>query len=329
MSPQLARRAAAGLFVFTALSFLGSWFVAAALRVLELSTTASTFGTRLLSASLLYAAAMGWQPIVATWFVRRWIDLPTEVDLGLRPSRPRYTAIGCGGAVLLASSAALLAYVAILLGLGGPRPIGPVLEAPAAASALDALTLAGSLVGTVVLVWLQAFAEEIGWRGYFLPRVIERFGQWRGLVLHGVVWGVWYAPVLFFATYGSLEPTGSAARSLSFLITCVLLGMVLGWLRLAANSLAPAVLANTTLTLVAGLPYVIHGADPGLRSAAFGPAGWLVLLVAVAGIARSRWQLASPTAPAISGRSLAHDALISRVWGVFERPERDDDHLAN
>lgn len=326
MSPRLARRAAAGVIAFTALSFLGSWFVAAALRALDLSANGNSLGTHMLSASLLYAAAMGWQPIVAIWFVRRWIDVPTEIDLGLRPSRSRYTAIGCGGAVLLAAGAALLAYLAMQLGLGAPRPLGPALEPPIVGSARDAAALAGSLAGTLLLVWLQAFAEEIGWRGYFLPRVIERFGKWRGLALHGVVWGVWYAPVLFFATYGTLAPAGSAARSLNFLVTCALLGMVLGWLRLAANSLAPAVLANTTLTLVAGLPYVIHGADPGLRSAAFGPAGWLVLVVAIAAIALSRWQLAPALPPS---RSLAHGELIAKVWSVFERGEDRDDSRSN
>lgn len=130
----------------------------------------------------------------------------------------------------------------------------------------------------------QALAEEIGWRGYFLPGAMERFGRWRGLILHGAVWGLWYAPVLFFASYGRLDPFGSVGRSLGFIVTCALLGTLFGWLRLASRSVVPVVLANTTLTLAAGLPYVVHGVDAGLRSAAFGPAGWLVLAAVIGGL---------------------------------------------
>jgi len=52
------------------------------------------------------------------------------------------------------------------------------------------------------------------------------------------------------------------------------------------------VLANTTLTLAAGLPYVLHGVDAVQRSAVFFPTGWLVLLSVIAGLFLSRWRRA-------------------------------------
>ena len=153
----------------------------------------------------------------------------------------------------------------------------------------DGANLLFAFFGTIALVWVQAFAEELGWRGYFLPRAMERFGHWPGLVLHGAVWGLWYAPVLLFATAGPLE-FASFVRPLAFVVTCALLGTLYGWLRLASGSLAPVVVTNTTLTLAAGLPYVIHGVDPGLRSAAFGASGWLVLVVAIGALTLTRWR---------------------------------------
>jgi membrane protease YdiL (CAAX protease family) len=152
------------------------------------------------------------------------------------------------------------------------------------------LALILAFTATILLVWLQCFAEEVGWRGYFLPRVMERFGRWRGLFLHGVVWGLWYAPLLFLAGYGQMAMFGVLRRSASFVVTCVLLGMLLGWLRLASRSLVPVVIANTTLTLAAGLPYVLHGVDAGQRSAVFLPVGWLVLISVIAGLLASRWR---------------------------------------
>jgi hypothetical protein len=43
----------AGMAMFLALSFLGSWFVAASLRVFELNAAPEALGTRLFATSLL------------------------------------------------------------------------------------------------------------------------------------------------------------------------------------------------------------------------------------------------------------------------------------
>ncbi len=280
-SPLERNRASAGVALFVALSFLGSWFVAATLRVFDLSVTAESVGMRLFLCTLLYALTMGWQPIVATWVVRRWVDPPDRLDLGLRPGRPVFSLVGGLGAIALAAAAMVVASLLVTLGL---------LTAGTEVEEGSSLPAFGALVLVVPLIWVQAFAEEVGWRGYFLPRAMERFGRWEGLVLHGAVWGLWYAPVLFFTSYGRLDSVGAAEKSLGFIVTCVLLGTLFGWLRLVSKSLVPVVLANTTLTLAAGLPYVLNGVEAGLRTAAFGPPGWIVLVLTIAGLLLSKWK---------------------------------------
>lgn len=284
MSREQRARANAGLIAFLLLSFSLTWAVAASLRALGLTgVPVESLGTRLFTTSLLYVFTMGWQPFVATLLVRRWIDPPDELDLGLRPTRSVFSLVGGLSAIAFVALAALVAF---LVGVrGAARPETEVLDV----NGLNALKLLLAFFGTIALVWVQAFAEELGWRGYFLPRAMERFGHWPGLLLHGAVWGLWYAPVLLFATEGPLE-FGSVLRPLAFVITCALLGTLYGWLRLASGSLAPVVVTNTTLTLATGLPYVIHGVDPGLRSAAFGASGWLVLVVTISGLALTRWR---------------------------------------
>lgn len=320
---EAARRRSAGLAMFVALSFLGSWFVAAALRVFELNVAPAAIGTRLFTTSLLYAFTMGWQPLVATWVVRRFIDVPLDPagpDLGLRPSRPIFSIVGAAAALGFVLAAIGLAWGASVLAPSlislGAAPLHGAAEAasPAGAAGGWPLALPLAFAGTFALVWLQAFTEEIGWRGYFLPRAMQRFGRWPGLLAHGLVWGAWYAPVVFFASYGTSHGggAGSLGRSLSFVVTCGLVGTLLGWLRLASQSLGPAIVANISLTLAAGLPYAVHGLDAGLRSAAFGPAGWVLLLAAIAALVRSRfrWAVAAPPLhPAVSDAAAESELL--------------------
>jgi membrane protease YdiL (CAAX protease family) len=122
-------------------------------------------------------------------------------------------------------------------------------------------------VGALLVLCLQAVAEEVGWRGAPLTYAVERWGR-AGLALHGAVWGVWYAPLLVH---------DSLATAVGFVITCMLLGIVFGWLRLRSRSVLPSAIANALLTIIAGLPVLLRDGSVGIRDAVFRWPGWPVL----------------------------------------------------
>lgn len=52
-----------------------------------------------------------------------------------------------------------------------------------------------STVGGLFLTCLLVLGEEIGWRGYLQGKMFQAFGEFRGTILLGLVWGIWHLPV--------------------------------------------------------------------------------------------------------------------------------------
>jgi membrane protease YdiL (CAAX protease family) len=48
-----------------------------------------------------------------------------------------------------------------------------------------------------LVVFVLVLGEELGWRGFALPRLIERFGVGRATLVLGVLWGLWHLPTFF------------------------------------------------------------------------------------------------------------------------------------
>ncbi len=125
----------------------------------------------------------------------------------------------------------------------------------------------GVVVGVINLpaLALGPLGEELGWRGYLLPRLLQRMQPAvAGLVL-GVVWMVWHIPA-FFAS--GLPQSGMALPV--FAVAGVALSMFVTWLFVNANQ----------SILVAGiLPHAIVNA----YGTATGAMTWINALVLVAG----------------------------------------------
>jgi len=59
----------------------------------------------------------------------------------------------------------------------------------------------GLLIAPVALVAALPFGplgEELGWRGYALPRLLESAGLWRSSLILGLAWTFWHLPMFWF-----------------------------------------------------------------------------------------------------------------------------------
>jgi membrane protease YdiL (CAAX protease family) len=73
--------------------------------------------------------------------------------------------------------------------------------------------------------------EEIGWRGFVLPRLQQRMGPFKGTLLLGMLWGLWHAPLAFFTIWGlSFQREGIAAGFLLYILLVISYSVIMTWL---------------------------------------------------------------------------------------------------
>ena len=58
------------------------------------------------------------------------------------------------------------------------------------------------LISFVTSLITGAMGEELGWRGFLLPRLRERFNALISSLIVGAVWAVWHLPLWFLPGYG-------------------------------------------------------------------------------------------------------------------------------
>jgi membrane protease YdiL (CAAX protease family) len=126
-----------------------------------------------------------------------------------------------------------------------------------------------------------ALGEELGWRGFLLTKLMP-LGQWKAILLSGLIWGIWHAPTTLLYGYNFPQHPYLGLLLLPFGFT--LLGTILSWLTLKTRSPWVAGLGHGAFNATAGLSFFFlkPGFDTALAGSPLGLAGWIPLAVLVA-----------------------------------------------
>ena len=116
---------------------------------------------------------------------------------------------------------------------GRPAPI-PVQARPHPALAPGFPLLAAGQLWVV-------FGEELGWRGFALPRLELLLSPRRATVVLALIWGVWHYPLNL---RGYNYPDHPILGLVIFPVSAILLSIIFGWLRLRTGSIWSASLAH-------------------------------------------------------------------------------------
>ena len=113
------------------------------------------------------------------------------------------------------------------------------------------------------------FGEEFGWRAYLYPKLEKLTGTPGAVIIGGIIWGVWHAPLTvkghnFGTDYWGYPWLGIVIMSLF----CIFIGAVLMWLTKKTGSVYPAAIAhavnngaNLTALFANDYPEKIDGAQ--------------------------------------------------------------------
>ena len=96
--------------------------------------------------------------------------------------------------------------------------------------------------------YLFFFGEEYGWRSFLQPKMQKRFGQWKGIIFLGFLWGIWHLPLCLFY-YSS--PEKCLYTVCSKILWCIVLAIVFAYIYTTENKLITLIVIHFMHNLLA------------------------------------------------------------------------------
>lgn len=125
------------------------------------------------------------------------------------------------------------------------------------------------VIGPIINI-IPTLGEELGWRGYLLPKLRLLLSDRTALIVTGLIWGVWHLPVIVMGhNYGTEYAGYPWLGILAMIVFCVSLGTIEGYAAIKMESVIPAAMIHSLVN--AGAGFAIYLAKAGYNPV-LGPA---------------------------------------------------------
>ncbi len=116
------------------------------------------------------------------------------------------------------------------------------------------------VIGPIVNI-IPTMGEELGWRGYLLPKLRMFLPDRAALVITGAIWGIWHLPIIVMGhNYGTSYWGYPVLGILAMIVFCIVLGIIEGFISIKLESAIPAAMIHSTVNAGAALPiYLLKG----------------------------------------------------------------------
>jgi membrane protease YdiL (CAAX protease family) len=95
------------------------------------------------------------------------------------------------------------------------------------------------LMPQLVVIILIALGEEYGWRGFLLPRLMNKFNLFYSSIILGLIWGFWHFPAYLIGTGVPLQMS-----FMVFLLWVILGTLFISWIYYYTKSVLTSILAH-------------------------------------------------------------------------------------
>ncbi|AWW26208.1 CPBP family intramembrane glutamic endopeptidase [Acetobacterium sp. KB-1] len=114
-----------------------------------------------------------------------------------------------------------------------------------------------------ILNIITTSGEEIGWRGYLLPKLMKMYSPRVSIVISGIIWGLWHAPIIAMGhNYGTGYPSAPWGGILAMVVFCLFVGSFFSYLAIKTKSFLPASIAHGSLNGMAAVSVFVTMGNP-------------------------------------------------------------------
>lgn len=123
---------------------------------------------------------------------------------------------------------------------------------------------------------LMFLGEEIGWRGFLVPRLIGLFGPKKGFLIGGAIWALWHAGGIFL---GFNYPGHQFTGNLMMILMCIPLGVILQYLYFKSKSIFVPALAHGAINWTSASIGMFVLSNEEYNTMLYGPTGIIGIVV--------------------------------------------------